>query len=818
MSLKARQLLAAALLATLGSAGAQQIPERPELEIVPLQGCEERALTPLLLDTVINGFDTSENLVFYRRPCGGVLARVLDLERLRIITKGRPTVTLEGEQYLLLNSFPGLQFKVNDAAAVMAIEGEPWIFYPTVVNLDAPKPPPVLPAADGALLNYGLYKYGTVERGKSQTLQNYQLTLFGTWGVLDSQVLLVSSLDSNRPLRTFTTYTLDNEAKLSSLRVGDVFTRGGALGATRPLGGVQWGRNFALNPNLITTPVTELDLAVRRHAALSLNASDLFSTPRELASLYFGNLGIAPYGPVQVVNIPSGYANRQLRLRAQPQGGTQAVIIDPDYYSLGLLRQGLYDYSVEVGRTRDSFLSDTYRDWLASTTQRYGVTQWLTVESHAEVSEDAAAAGSAVSFAVPYAGVLELGLAGSHRDGHSSLSGQWSASLTNIYNALGYRLGYRRFTPSFALPGLASSIGRKEELQASVSVSSFGKGSLFGGYTRTSTYASADPRLNPSTSFLFAGYSANFFNNVSISLFATRALDQADSDSLSLNLSLPFTLFDRVAGGAYATQAQVAVEKDLDQRTRADLRLSRTGVVADSTYNVQVSRSVLGSEFSSLYGSLLHPRFSATAQLSSFGADTGYSVGAAGAVALLGGKLHFSQPVGGSFGLLRLGRDYQGIRANGYRADADGDVLIPQLAAYSENLVRLDPSDLPLSFQPESMDFSIRPGFRSGVVLTPKLLLMRDVLIRVSIRDGERERPAPLGSYATIEGREEDFPAGDDGLIYLFGIGEDTEVVVHTRGSTCKLRIQLPPYQREAAGEVQDIPQLGPYTCAGELP
>ncbi|MES2683206.1 MAG: fimbria/pilus outer membrane usher protein [Pseudomonadota bacterium] len=815
-----RTLTVLALLAASTPLLAIQTPARPAVRVVALEPdpCDSAPLQELLLDTVINASATGREIIYLQRPCGGILAKVEDLAALRILTNGRPTVQVNGEDYLLLNAFPGLIFGVDEEKARMVIEGEPFIFVPTIVNIDARPTTPALPAAAGALFNYGLFAFGDIDGARQQTLQNYQLTLFGKPGVLDSQVLLLGGSNRLQPFRVFTTYTRDDEENLRSLRVGDVFSRGGVWGAVRPLGGVQLARNYSLRPNLVTTPVTTLDVAVRRRSALSLNGSSLFEDPAELGALYFGNLGAVPYGPVQVINLPAGYSNRRLRLRAQQVAGTPQVDLQSDFYSLGLLRGGFRDYSYEVGVNRRDFLGDQYRNLVSSGTERLGLTQWLTLETHAEASSRQQAAGLALTSALPYFGVLETSLAGSGGADASGISRQYSAALVNVYEYFGYRLSYRHFTRGFVLPTFEDGARTRDQLQASVSTRA-PAGTVFVGYSQTRTYAGADSLRNPANSFLFAGYSASLLRRISVSVFVGRSLSAPRDTSVSAALSIPFTLFDSLGeGGEYATQAQLAINQDSDRNTRADLQLGRAFVDGDSIYNVEAAQSIAGSDFTSLYGSWLHPRLTASAQVSRSEGGNAYSLGAAGALAYIGGRVLASRPIGSSFALVRLGEDYAGTHVNSLPTDAKGDVLIPDLAAYVDTPLQLDPRELPLSFQPESLSFTARAPFRSGVILSPKLALRRDALVKMVLREGGSDKPAPIGSYATIEGRDDEFPVGDGGLLYFYGIGEVTEFRFYSRDTGCLIKLVLPPLARANAEALAAIPELGPFVCEGAAP
>lgn len=796
-------------------ASAQAAPSSP-VQIVSLQAdaCDPAEGTPLLLDTLINGTLTGREALYRRAPCGGLFAPVADLAALRVAVFQRPTVLLDGQRYLRLDDIAGLSYRIDEEQARLVLEGEPQVFVPTVINLDGPPPPPPLPAATGALFNYGVFAFGGFDGGlPSQLLQNHQLTLFGPAGVLDSQVLLLDGPGGTQPFRVFTTATRDSVDALRSLRLGDVFSRGGAWGAVAPLGGLQIARNFALRPDLVTTPVTTLDLAVRRSAALSINGSSLFTDPAALGALYFGNLGAVPYGPVQVINLPAGSSNRRLRLRAQQLGGPPQVDLQPDFYSLGLLRGGFRDYSYELGFRRRDFLGDDYGTLVGAATERYGLSQRLTLETHAEASSTRQAGGVALAAAVPWVGVVETSLAASMRPRFSHLKPRASLAVSNVYEGFGYRLSFSKAARGFLLPTAASGTQAERQLQMALS-SQLPGGTGFVSYA-TSRRESASSLAPTRSRFAFVGYSASFRQRLSLSVFAGRSLSTPRDTTVSAALSVPFTVFGGMGRGEYATQAQVAVNQDDRQDTRADLQLGRTLVRGDNRFNLEAAQSFMGSDYTALTGGWLHPRFSASAQLSRGVSGEAYSAGVAGAVAVIGGRVLATRPIGSSFALVRLGADYAGTHVNGMPSDAQGDVLLPELAAFVATPVQLDPRELPLSFQPESLDFSARAPFRSGVILQPKLALQRDALVRLQLREGRQLIDAPIGSFARIDGHEEDFPVGDGGLLYLYGIGDVTTLRFVSGPVSCLVKLVLPPAARRSATSLADIPELGPFVCEG---
>src|SRR3954465_6114655 len=89
-----------------------------------------------------------------------------------------------------------------------------------------------------------------------------------------------------------------------------------------------------------------------------------------------------------------------------------------------MLRQGLHDFSYEVGKLRHHYAvrSNDYGDWAAVATHRYGVTDWLTLEGHAEGMADRGNLGGLIQVTMPILGLVGVGGAVSEGFGNGTLS------------------------------------------------------------------------------------------------------------------------------------------------------------------------------------------------------------------------------------------------------------------------------------------------------------------------------------------------------------------------------------------------------------
>lgn len=79
--------------------------------------------------------------------------------------------------------------------------------------------------------------------------------------------------------------------------------------------------------------------------------------------------------------------------------------------------------------------------------------------------------------------------------------------------------------------------------------------------------------------------------------------------------------------------------------------------------------------------------------------------------------------------------------------------------------------DLPLDSRIDKLEINAVPYFRSGYYVEFPVRKANGALLRVVSPDGE---PLPAGATVRIDEREEAFPIGLDGRIYVTGLEQNT--------------------------------------------
>ena len=818
-----------ALLLTAASAAATQLPVRPA-DAPPAPGVgepcaagapESDVYLPRLLRVVVNGSDTREELLFLQRRCGALVARAGELRRLRIRTEDKPSVEINGEPYVNLNAYDGLTYRLDEAGQRLEIEGEPRIFYPTVINLEHDRVPRAA-VTPGGFLNYGLFTADRLDGGARNWSGTATLGLFGAPGVLISDWLFYQQNAIDRTLRLGTTFFHDDPVRITSLRIGDVFSRGGSFGTTAAIGGVQYATNFSTRPYLITSPVEMMEAATRRLAVVDLFNADLESPERQSRAAFLSGLATAPHGPVEIVNIPT-YQNGEYVLTLRDAQGREQVVRQPFFFSQGLLRQGLHDFSYEAGLRRESLIDDSYGDGFVAATHRYGFSARLTGEAHVEANEDAVAAGLTATRAVPRAGVVTATAAASHSGATPGVGAFGALGLENRYAQYGYALRGECRTDDFFLPSGATT--------NPLACRSFGSVSraLTPVDSVSLTVAHSDLRGGqPDTENYRLGYVTRRWRGLNLTAFGSYTRLPAEDYSVGVLAGASLATLRELAGRPRAEfqraphsladsrriQFQVTAEGGRNREPRAVGRVSSGARIHEQDIGVQASAGLVNRDLQTLSGTWGNRYLNSAAGLSRIDGEEFYTVGAASGIAWLDGAWFATRPLTASFAAVRLGPEHAGVRVNGYRTDADGDVLLSPMQPYRPNPVAIHAADLPMNARFDALNLSVTPRYRSGVVLRPHIVVQRDAILTVQVRDADgRVVPLPAGAYATLPGADELFPTGEDGAIYVIGLEAATAVVIHWNDQECRIDVTL-----SARAPIDRIPELGPYLCEGMSP
>ncbi|KQU74918.1 MULTISPECIES: fimbria/pilus outer membrane usher protein [unclassified Rhizobacter] len=732
---------------------------------------------------------------------GVLFAPAIAFDEWRLNRPELPPLRVRGQSWYPLSALPGFAARFHPAAQSVDLDFAPQAFAATRLTQPAPKRPAVSPAEPALALNYDLSLTRSAARGVA-TQQDLgalvEVALSGDAGVLSSshagRNLAVRGFDATpRWQRLETSFTHDFPEPRISLRLGDLATHAGAIGRPVFFGGVQVSRNFALEPGFVSRPIPSLAGTSSAPSTLELYINDVLRQT--------GNL---PAGPFTVNELPLPDSTGQVRMVVRDILGRETVVEQSFLSSNALLAAGLSDWSLEAGELRRNLgLPDArYATRFGAGLYRLGLSPDWTGEVRTGISGPQQEASIALSHAhTPWPVLVQAGLSGSRSafaNGRAYGAG-WLLSVERAGVSSGWLLRTEGNTAAWR--GLGQDLQTpptRRQTTASHRLNAGAWGSF--GLSVAQTVAGDGSRYLATT----AGHTLGIGYRSTLSVGVTRLTGNTAGTRLTATLFVPL-------GPRSVLSTTAAHTRHGDSDTTVGLSASPDEPDGWAWRLLAGERSSAGQAEAGLYrdgprGSLALD-FGQTRELQTL------RLGAQGAWVAADGALFATRRSGAAMALVEVpGQPGVGVSLLGQvaaRTGSDGRALLPQLLAYQANAVRLDPSDLPIGAELDSVEMSAVPASRSVVKLRFPVRSGRAALIRVRLEDGG---PAPPGAEVGIVGDPQVFYMARRGEVFVTGLAPVATLVLRWRGQSCSLAVQLPP------DDGNDITRLGPLTCTGVTP
>lgn len=732
---------------------------------------------------------------------GVLFAPAIAFDEWRLNRPELPPLRVRGQSWYPLSALPGFAARFHPAAQSVDLDFAPQAFAATRLTQPAPRRPAVSPAEPALALNYDLSLTRSAARGATAQQDLGALVELAWSG--DAGVLSSSHAGRNLAVRGFeaaprwqrleTSFTRDFPEPRVSLRLGDLATHAGAIGRPVFFGGVQLSRNFALEPGFVSRPIPSLAGTASAPSTLELYINDVLRQT--------GNL---PAGPFTVNELPLPDSTGQVRMVVRDILGRETVVEQSFLSSNALLAAGLSDWSLEAGELRRNLgLPDArYVTRFGAGLFRLGLSPDWTGELRTGISRPQQEASFALSHAhTPWPVLVQAGLSGSRSalaNGHAYGAG-WLLSIERAGVASGWLLRTEGNTAAWR--GLGQDLQTpptRRQTTFSQRLNAGAWGSL--GLSIAQTVAGDGSRYLAAT----AGQSLRVGYRSTLSLGVTRLTGSTAGTRLTATLFVPL-------GPRSVLSATAAHTRHGDSDTTVGLSASPDEPDGWAWRLLAGERSSAGQAEAGLYRD--GPRGSLALDLGQTRALQTLRLGAQGSWVAVDGGLFATRRSGSAMALVEVpGQSGVGVSLLGQvaaRTDGDGRALLPQLLPYQANAVRLDPSELPIGAELDSVEMSAVPASRSVVKLRFPVRSGRAALIRVRLDDGG---PAPPGAEVGIVGDPRVFYMARRGEVFVTGLGSVATLVLRWRGQSCRLAVTLPP------DDGNDITRLGPLGCAGVLP
>jgi outer membrane usher protein len=758
--------------------------------------------TPQLvpLEVVLNGASVG-NWLLLQAPGGFYAAReALDAWRLQPRTEGE-RLEFQRERWYPLSAIDGYSANLNPARQSIDLGFAASAFVTTQVTAAAQDAPITSNAEPAIFVNYDLHWSHARIGGLSASRDLGMLTELGVTGPMG---LLTSSFlgrhaqnigGTDAPWRRLeTTFTRDFPERKFSVRLGDSTTRGGLLGRPIYFGGIQVARNFELAPGFVTQPLPVITGSSAAPSTVDLYINDAL---RQTLNV--------PAGPFAIDNpMPIG-GDGQARLVVRDVLGRETVITQSFFTHSELLEQGLSDWSFELGAARNQLgiANADYGERFASGLWRQGLSKRLTLETRGEWGAQTRGMGIGITQALPWQALGQASLAWSQNDSLGR-GAQWSLGGEYSNGAQAFSLQAQGASAAYRTVGAGAFEPAKWQLSGSFSHT----------HERLGTFGIGLARLDSRQRGRLRSYSLNHTQRLglrgTLSFLFTQVQGSTTSGRL-VAVSLQWPLEGQINTAAYVSQrsGQTDAYATASQGLRGDTGMgwrvlggTRNGqALAEAGIHLQGARSLF------------------TVDASASEAQQALRLGTQGGFVLVGGRLFASRPVLDSFAIVDVadlpdvGVSFQGREL--VRTDEQGQALVTGLQPYSANSVRLNPSDIPISAEIDSVERMVVPRLRSAVKLSFPVRSGRAALVTVRLADGQ---PAPAGAeierVGSGEGDRDDkrFPVGRAGQAFITGLQRQQALRLHWSGASCTLPLTLPD------GSPDDIARPPPLICEGITP
>lgn len=693
---------------------------------------------------------------------GHVFLKSADLDALKLNYARERVVLIRGERCVSLNDLVESRYVYDENKLTLAFIGKTTEAGKTAIDVFSLSARPqniYYPRETSVFLNYGLtYAYTDVDGFQSFSATNKLGARTGDVFII-SDSLYTKTPDTERFVRLQSSATYERRGDLQWFVLGDRFASSGDLGSSVNMGGIGVSKVYRLDPYFITQPV------------FNIKGSTMFPSQAEiyLDGALVSKQTIAP-GSFELKNLYSFSGAHTVDVVLRDPFGNEQRISQPAYFSPVMLREGLHEYSYNVGFLREQYgtESNEYGKAVFSAFHRYGVTNSLNIGGRAEGSDGVYNGGLSAAVVAPRLGAFNFSVAGSDAKGVKGTAGmvQHTYQIGSFNTNLLLRGYSREYATVMSLPDPAVDRTKSEaSIGAGFLLQPLGSISLV--YLKTESHGGSETRVAS------ANYTRSLTRTTTLYATASETRQAAAADpvysvyvGLSINLdgklrgALQFTKTDGTTAETAQLQKDVPVGEGVGYR--AALSRTETDGRSTSSFNPFV-------QYNGRYGiysldSLMQRTAGKTAE--------SYNLSVAGSLVYAAGFAGASRPVSDSFGIVMAGNLPNAVvQNNGQeigKTNAAGAIVVPTLTSYGQNQITLDVKNVPMDYSISGVNKTISPSLWSGACISFDAVRIRAVTGRlVAVQDSAKTPIEYQEGKITIGARSVTFPTGKSGEFYL---------------------------------------------------
>ncbi len=708
----------------------------------------------IIIKVVLNSEDRGEFFAVMTGD-GDFFLAVEDLKGMGFTDIRGITGEFDGRMYVSLRSMEGVEYGFDEKNLTLQIVAAPTLLSRFTLDFGPKRAAGVFyPEHSSAFLNYSLnYSDGDIPEYPDLTLTNQVGIRSGGVLFLTDSIYTRNRTD-DRFLRLMTAFTYDRRDEMDRFVAGDFFAGSGLLGSSVNMGGFGYSKVYTIDPYFIRYP--------------TLDVTGLVSMPSEI-EVYLDNIRIEtekiPSGEFELKNIYYYGGARDVEVILRDPFGNERRLKYPFYFTDRLLKQGLHEFSYNLGFLREDFgvKSNRYTSLALVAFHRYGFKDALTGGLRVEAMDGLYNLGAEATALLGTMGTATFALAGSLLNGEEGLAGsfEWLYETRNL-NA---RIFINRYTEDYTTVGnrLATE-KRSYEAAAGVSYGNIELGTLALDIGTSRTFGNNERRTAMVTytrsltrkSTVFATYRRiktdepgdEFFVGINYypwrdSYITTqyRRTEESNTELVQFQKNTPFG----EGLGVRGTYDRTGKGGDYTRTLSSTVQYNSRRAIVRAHYSGQES-----------------PRDSKDI----------YQLSVAGSLAYVGDTLMASRPINDSFALVKVG-DVQGVRVymNNQevgKTDSRGMVLIPDVGSYYDNRISIDDRDIPIEYSIDVVEKAVSPPLRSGSCVEFRTSRFQAMTGRLMVKIGDELKPLEFHSAAMSNGEKTvDFVTGRGGEFYI---------------------------------------------------
>ncbi|MBC8036002.1 MAG: fimbrial biogenesis outer membrane usher protein, partial [Rhizobiales bacterium] len=468
-----------------------------------------------------------------------------------------------------------------------------------------------------------------------------------------------------------------------------------------------------------------------------------------------------------------------------------------------LLKQHLYDFSIEAGVVRRDFGNESfgYDDspvGLASL--RYGINDIVTGEAHVEASSSLIDVGVGALVSGGPLGLFSAAVAGSLHEGDAG-----------VFIHAGWEGQFGNFGATVAT---SRTLGDFNDLAAVTERPSGGK-KFEGGVPRALDQVS----LNYSFQQMKSGVGLSFIHQLDSDGTRSLILSGSYTQTFRKDLTAFVSGFADFGGdGEYGAFVGFSMPfgETITSSVGANVTENGWTAVAEASrprdgtpgsYGWRVAHGEGDLRYTAANAAYRGTKASVEGHITQQDDVVTGDVAVDGSAVLAGGGVFLGNQINDSFAVIDAGApgvavEYENRFAG--KTGSNGKLLLPELRSFQKNKIAIDVTALPLNAAIPESETIVVPRDMSGIVLD--FGIKADAAAALVILTDAKGGYLPEGSEVILEGSAEPAVMGYDGQVYLTGLGATNKVAVKVNGNQCQASFNYKP-------DDQNQTTIGPLQC-----